>query len=66
MLLIHATDTNTGKVVDVYHEVKNAGKVTEEHHFSIFTKGRMGAPAGRLVYHFVTDANAAKELKAHL
>jgi hypothetical protein len=66
MLLIYATDSGTGKQVDVYHEVKNAGKMTEEHHISIFTKGRLGAPAGRLLAHYVLDGKAARELKEHI
>lgn len=66
MLLIEAVNTATGLEVDIYHEVKNAGKLTEEHHVSIFTKGTSRAPAGKILAHYVFGSEAARELKAHL
>jgi hypothetical protein len=66
MLLIEATNTTTNLPVDMYHEVRNEGKMTEEHHFSFFAKSTQRSPSGKLISHYVLDAQAAAELKRHL
>lgn len=66
MLLIEGTNSTTGTEVDIYHEIKNEGKLTEEHHISVFTKGTGRSPAGKILAHYVISKDAAAELKAHL
>jgi hypothetical protein len=64
MLLIKVTDHPTADEVVLTHEVKNEGKMTEEHHIRIHpVKGNV---EGRPIAHYVLDKAAAAELKRHL
>lgn len=60
MIVIKATDQASLSEITFEHEVKNKGKVTEEHHFYIRRQ-----EDGR-VYHFTMGSAEAKELKAHI
>jgi hypothetical protein len=64
MLLIDATDMSDNGGLVIVHEVKNQGKITEEHHFLAYTKS--GSIHGKPLFAFATGADQAKELKAHL
>ena len=63
MLLITATDSQTLKEVDIIWDIKNRGK---EHHISIFTKGTIRAPSGKLLSHYVISDDDAQQLKKFL
>jgi hypothetical protein len=64
MLIIRATDEGNSDDLLIVHEVKNVGKLTEEHHFYVYTKGSNidGPP----MFAFVIDKEQAVELKAHI
>ena len=55
---------NTG--VDMLYGINNKGKVTEEHHLSIFTKGTARTPNGKLLGHYVFGKDEAEQLKRFL
>ena len=64
MLLIKITDQETLDEVALVHEVKNEGKVTEEHHIRIHSvKGNV---EGKPLHHYVMGKSEAAELKRHL
>jgi hypothetical protein len=64
MLLIKVTDHFTSEIVVMTHEVKNEGKVTEEHHIRIHPE--KGEVDGKPIEHYVLGKEEALELKRHL
>jgi hypothetical protein len=64
MIILKVADKKTGDTVVLSHEIKNKGKLTEEHHISIHAlKSPVESPT---LATYILDAGAAKELKAHL
>jgi hypothetical protein len=67
MLITEATVKVTNKIIMVTHCVINEGKPTEEHHFGMYLEDRSRPlRLGDQFAGYVMDAEAAKELKAHL
>jgi hypothetical protein len=64
MLLINATDASSNETLLLVHEVKNQGKITEEHYFYAYPQG--SSIHGKPLFAFVTGPDQAKELKSHL
>jgi hypothetical protein len=64
MLIIDATDMSTNDDLIVVHNVEKQGKVTEEHHFYVYTKGE--GINGKPLFAFATGSEQAKELRSHL
>jgi hypothetical protein len=64
MIILKVTDHKTSDTVVLSHEVKNAGKITEEHHIGFHSlKDPIEGPTLAM---YVLSADAARELKAHL
>ena len=59
-LVVFGTDQNGLKELELHHEVKNKGSITEEQHFTI------RRPDDSKVLHFILGPDAARELKAHI
>jgi len=60
MLILTATNQDGLEEITVEHEVKNEGKVTEEHHFRLRKRNDQ-----RIIY-FVMGRDAARELRRHI
>jgi hypothetical protein len=67
MLLISAAYRSSTKTIRITHEVVNSGKATEEHIIRLYEQPADGTSlAGAPLASYVLNANAARELKAHL
>ena len=59
-VIIEVTISATGKTAKLSHEVKNRGKITEEHHFSFVLNN------GNEFAHYVFGKDEADALKRYL
>jgi hypothetical protein len=60
MIVLKATNQDGLEEITVEHEVKNEGKVTEEHHF------RLRKDNDQRIIYFVMGRDTARELRRHI